>query len=228
MATNIENKTLATILDKALSSINENQKHEFFNKWVYINYQNNIDNSTIFKFFILIFVLFLILAIIYRAYLLKKINKELEIKVAFEIKQNEENNKILLQQSKMAAMGEMLENIAHQWRQPLSTISICTSGIELKKNLNMLEDKDFYDAINHIKTSISYLSNTIEDFRSFLDKDKVPSEININHLIQKVLDILNPSLNSSNIEVIKNIDDFEFVTIEKDIFLLIFQKTKKI
>ena len=83
----------------------------------------------------------------------------------------------------MAAMGEMLENIAHQWRQPLSTISICTSGMELKKNLNLLEDKDFYDSINHIKTSISYLSNTIEDFRSFLDKDKVPSEININHLM---------------------------------------------
>ena len=38
MATNIENKTLASILNKALNSINENQKHEFFNKWVYINY----------------------------------------------------------------------------------------------------------------------------------------------------------------------------------------------
>ena len=53
------------------------------------------------------------------------------------------------------------------------------------KNLNMLEDKDFYDSINHIKSSISYLSNTIEDFRSFLDKDKVLSNVNINHLVQK-------------------------------------------
>ena len=221
MATNIENKTLASILDKALNSINENQKHEFFNKWVYINYQNSIDKDAVLKLFILILAIFFILAIIYRAYLLKKTNQELENRVAFEIKQNEEKNGILLQQSKMAAMGEMLENIAHQWRQPLSTIGICTSGMELKKNLNMLEDKDFYDSINHIKTSISYLSNTIEDFRSFLDKDKVPSEININHLIQKVLDILNPSLNSSNIEVIKNIDDFEFVTIENDLIQIL-------
>ena len=121
----------------------------------------------------------------------------------------------------MAAMGEMLENIAHQWRQPLSTISICTSGIELKKNLNMLEDKDFYDSINHIKSSISYLSNTIEDFRSFLDKDKVLSNVNVNHLVQKVLDILNPSLQSHHIEVIKNIDDFEFVTIENDLIQIL-------
>lgn len=185
MATNIENKTLASILNKALNSINENQKHEFFNKWVYIHYQNNIDKDTVFKLFIVIFVLFLILAIIYRAYLLKKTNQELENRVTFEIKQNEEKNRLLLQQSKMAAMGEMLENIAHQWRQPLSTISVCTSGMELKKNMNILEDKDFYDLINHIKSSVSYLSNTIEDFRSFLDKDKVVSNININHLVTK-------------------------------------------
>jgi signal transduction histidine kinase len=173
------------------------------------------------KLFILILAIFFILAIIYRAYLLKKTNQELENRVAFEIKQNEEKNGILLQQSKMAAMGEMLENIAHQWRQPLSTIGICTSGMELKKNLNMLEDKDFYDSINHIKSSISYLSNTIEDFRSFLNKDKVLSNVNINHLVQKVLDILNPSLQSHHIEVIKNIDDFEFVTIENDLIQIL-------
>ncbi|MCT7481425.1 ABC transporter substrate-binding protein [Aliarcobacter cryaerophilus] len=221
MATNIENKTLASILNKALNSINENQKHEFFNKWVYVNYQNSINKDTVLKLFILILAIFFIIAIIYRAYLLKKTNQELENRVAFEIKQNEEKNGILLQQSKMAAMGEMLENIAHQWRQPLSTISICTSGMELKKNLNMLEDKDFYDSINHIKSSISYLSNTIEDFRSFLDKDKVLSNVNINHLVQKVLDILNPSLQSHHIEVIKNIDDFEFVTIENDLIQIL-------
>lgn len=221
MATNIENKTLASILNKALNSINENQKHEFFNKWVYINYQNSIDKDAVLKLFILILAIFFILAIIYRAYLLKKTNQELENRVAFEIKQNEEKNGILLQQSKMAAMGEMLENIAHQWRQPLSTIGICTSGMELKKNLNMLEDKDFYDSINHIKSSISYLSNTIEDFRSFLDKDKVLSNVNINHLVQKVLDILNPSLQSHHIEVIKNIDDFEFSTIENDLIQIL-------
>ena len=85
----------------------------------------------------------------------------------------------------------------------------------------MLEDKDFYDSINHIKSSISYLSNTIEDFRSFLDKDKVLSNVNINHLVQKVLDILNPSLQSHHIEVIKNIDDFEFSTIENDLIQIL-------
>ena len=45
----------------------------------------------------------------------------------------------------MASMGEMLENIAHQWRQPLSTISVCASGMELKKRWNMLSDEDFID-----------------------------------------------------------------------------------
>lgn len=44
-------------------------------------------------------------------------------------------NRILIQQSRMASMGEMLENIAHQWRQPLSTISVAASGMEIKKRV---------------------------------------------------------------------------------------------
>ena len=117
----------------------------------------------------------------------------------------------------MAAMGEMLENIAHQWRQPLSTISVCTSGMELKKSLSKLDDKEFFDSINHIKSSVSYLSNTIDDFRNFLDQNKFISNIETSNLFKKVLDILNPSFTNHNINVIKNIDNFEFISIENEL-----------
>lgn len=217
MATNIENKYLASILDKALDSINDNQKHDFFNKWVYLKYENNLDRELLIKISILLLIIFIIFAIIYRYFLLKKINKNLEDKIAFEIKQNEEKNRILMHQSKMAAMGEMLENIAHQWRQPLSTISVCTSGMELKKSLSKLDDKEFFDSINHIKSSVSYLSNTIDDFRNFLDQNKFISSVETNNLLKKVLDILNPSFANHNINVIKNIDEFEFISIENEL-----------
>ena len=217
MATNIENKHLASILDKALDSINDKQKHDFFNKWVYIKYENNLDNELLVRISILLLIIFIVFAIIYRYFLLKKINKNLEDKIAFEIKQNEEKNRILMHQSKMAAMGEMLENIAHQWRQPLSTISVCTSGMELKKSLSKLDDKEFFDSINHIKSSVSYLSNTIDDFRNFLDQNKFISNIETSNLFKKVLDILNPSFTNHNINVIKNIDNFEFISIENEL-----------
>ncbi len=217
MATYIDNKILASILDKALASIEENQKVKIFNKWISINFKDTIDYKFLIKLSALLLIILVILAIAYRAYLLKKINQTLEKKVDFEVKQNEEKNRILMQQSKMAAMGEMLENIAHQWRQPLSTISVCVSGMELKKTLNCLEDKEFYDSINHIKTSISYLTNTIEDFRSFLDQNKFISNISSNDILKKVIDILTPSFNSHKIEVIKNIDEFNFSSLENEL-----------
>ena len=217
MATNINNKTLASVLDKTLDSIGDKQKQEFLNKWVYIKYEESLNSRLISQISILFIVVFLVSIFLYRAYLLKKTNKELEIKVAQEIAKNEENNQILMQQSKMAAMGEMLENIAHQWRQPLSTISVCTTGLELKKEMNVLSDDDFYDSINHIKSSILYLTNTIEDFRNFLNKEKIISNIDVNSLITKVLDILMPSFKSHNIEVVKNIEDIHFASFENEL-----------
>ena len=66
MATNIENKHLASILDKALDSINDKQKHDFFNKWVYIKYENNLDNELLVRISILLLIIFIVFAIIYR------------------------------------------------------------------------------------------------------------------------------------------------------------------
>ena len=67
----------------------------------------------------------------------------------------------------MAAMGEMLENIAHQWRQPLSIISTVATGAKLKR-FKILSDDEFYDTMDIINNSSQHLSNTIDDFRNFL------------------------------------------------------------
>ena len=79
---------------------------------------------------------------------------------------------ILAQQSKMAAMGEMLGNIAHQWRQPLSVITTVATGMKLQKEFENLDDKTFDEAIENITNSALYLSKTIDDFRSFFKSDK--------------------------------------------------------
>ncbi|WP_172124155.1 sensor histidine kinase [Arcobacter acticola] len=161
--------------------------------------------------FILIFILF------YRQYLLKKMNEELNEKIKIEIKKNEEKTRISIQQSRMASMGEMLENIAHQWRQPLSTISVAASGIEIKKELNILNDEELSDSLKHIKNATQYLSNTIDDFRNFFVKDKIPSNINIRNTLNKTIDLMSSTLAKEEITLIRNIQNINFTSYENEL-----------
>ena len=138
-------------------------------------------------------------------------NKELEI----EKQQKEE---ILYQQSKMAAMGEMLNNIAHQWRQPLSTISIAATGTKMQKELGLLKDKDLYYALTTINNSVQYLSTTIEDFRNFFNpSNNKLSEFNINDSFNKTLNLVKPQFTAKNIQIIQEIDDFVLSSIENEL-----------
>jgi signal transduction histidine kinase/ABC-type nitrate/sulfonate/bicarbonate transport system substrate-binding protein len=208
---------LNSILQKALDSIDSKQKEEIYNKWVYVNYQKEISYIFFNKIFALIIVLIIILVLVYRQYLLKQMNKELYKKVEIEMKKNEEKHRISIQQSRMASMGEMLENIAHQWRQPLSTISVVASGIKLKKELNILNDEELDDALRHIKNATQYLSNTIEDFRNFFSKDKISSNINIRSTINKTIDLVSSTFAKEGITLVRNIQDINFASFENEL-----------
>ena len=129
-----------------------------------------------------------------------------------------EKEKIIFQQGKLASMGEMIGNIAHQWRQPLSSISILASGIKLQRELDILKNEDFLYAMDNILNSTQYLSQTIEDFRSFYDpKNSKISKFDIQELIKKTLSLVNSQLKNKNIELIENIDNFEITTFQNEL-----------
>jgi signal transduction histidine kinase/ABC-type nitrate/sulfonate/bicarbonate transport system substrate-binding protein len=208
---------LNDILEKALLSISEKQRQDIYNKWIYVNYQKE-DNYVLFnKFSMAILLLIFILILIYRQYLLKKMNEELNEKIKIEMEKNEEKNRISIQQSRMASMGEMLENIAHQWRQPLSTISVCASGMEIKKEYGLLSDEEINDSLRHIKNATQYLSNTIEDFRNFFSKDKISSSLDIRNTLSKVFDLINATFAKSSITVIRDIKTITFTSFENEL-----------
>ncbi|MFA9374411.1 MAG: sensor histidine kinase, partial [Poseidonibacter sp.] len=121
--------------------------------------------------------------------------------------ENEKKEKLLIQQSKMAAMGEMLENIAHQWRQPLSMISTCSSGISLQKEFGTLSDEILVDSLKTITDTTVYLSQTIDDFKNFFERDKQKINFNINENTNKTLNLIDMSFAGNNIEVIKDYKD---------------------
>ena len=208
---------LTTIFEKAINDITANQKQQILNKWISVNYQKEIDYIFLYQILAGVIIVTFLLVLFYRHYLLKKLNAQLNEKIELEIQKNEEKNRILIQQSRMASMGEMLENIAHQWRQPLSTISVAASGMEIKKEFSTLSDEEFYEAINHIKKSTLYLSNTIDDFRSFFSKDKKPSLMNINHAFEKTLELMGNTFMQHRINLIKNIDDVEILSLENEL-----------
>ena len=208
---------LNSIFQKALDSIDSKKREEIYNKWVYINYQKETNYDSLNKLLFIIIGFILIFILFYRQYLLKKMNEELNEKIKIEMKKNEEKTRISIQQSRMASMGEMLENIAHQWRQPLSTISVAASGIEIKKELNILNDEELSDSLRHIKNATQYLSNTIDDFRNFFVKDKIPSNINIRNTLNKTIDLISSTLAKEEITLIRNIQNINFTSYENEL-----------
>ncbi len=137
--------------------------------------------------------------------------KELEI-------QKREQDSMMAQQSKMAAMGEMLENIAHQWRQPLSVISTASTGVQIQLEMNKDIKKEFIsNSVKSINEYAQYLSKTIDDFRNFFNPNKQKEIFNIKETMDKSLYLVNARLKSYNIEVIKEYEDINIKTLESEI-----------
>ncbi|MDD2291418.1 MAG: transporter substrate-binding domain-containing protein [Aliarcobacter sp.] len=136
---------------------------------------------------------------------LEVLTYSLEERVNEEIKKNQEKTKQLIQQSRLAQMGEMLSMIAHQWRQPLTAISATTNNLQLKILLN--EEIDNYTLKEELELITNYsqhLSLTIDDFRNFFKPDKVKMSCKIEDIIEKSINIIKTSFESKNINLITN------------------------
>ena len=105
-----------------------------------------------------------------------------------------------IQHNKYIALAELIHNIAHQWRQPLSVISTSASGISMQKELNMLKDEDLYSLCDSILHNTEYLSSTIDNFKNLIDNTSDSSKFNLNSIIQNnqtllFCDLLNKKIN---------------------------------
>jgi two-component system, NtrC family, sensor kinase len=157
-------------------------------------------------------------------YISKKLEKRFfkyKQQVLNHIKKDKHRQSILAQQSKMAAMGEMLENIAHQWRQPLSAISTISTGIKIQYEYSEVNKEDVIKSMNTIATTTKYLSQTIDDFRDYFNPLKEASYFNLRTIFEKVSDLLEPQLNLKNIQLIKDIDDIHIFGVENEFLQVI-------
>ena len=109
----------------------------------------------------------------------------------------------------MVSMGQMIENIAHQWRQPLSIITTSASGIKLKKQINDLDDEFLFTTLDSILNTSKYLSNTIDDFRYFFRPEKEKSDFYLEQCCSKTIELINPNFINQNIKIIYKIENIK-------------------
>ncbi len=121
---------------------------------------------------------------------LESFNVELEKRVQEEMEKRQKQERLLLHQSRQAAMGELLESIAHQWRQPLNIVGLATVNLETHYRMGVLSDEDFHDKMRIISSNIAYMSHTIDDFRKFLHPER---ETIVFHPQKSVEDVLHIS-----------------------------------
>ena len=132
---------------------------------------------------------------------LKKLNEELENRVAQRTAELREKDQMLLLQSRQAAMGEMIGNIAHQWRQPLNTLGLAIQQISLFYDLGELNREYLEHSVGTSMELIQHMSKTIDDFRNYFRPDKEKAEFKVNEAIANTVSLIEDSFKNQHIGI---------------------------
>jgi C4-dicarboxylate-specific signal transduction histidine kinase len=142
---------------------------------------------------------------------LEDLNNSLEARVKEEVELNRNKDRILFQQSKLASLGEMLQNIAHQWRQPLGAISMIIQSFEIKYKAGKLDSKFVTSRVQDAKVLAKNMSDTLDDFRTFFNPNKSKKKFALKEAIDKSIDLSKYPLDKAKIDL--TVNEFEDVYI---------------
>lgn len=135
---------------------------------------------------------------------LVELNRELEERVAIEVAKNEEQSKLMFQQSRLANMGEMLANISHQWRQPLNELSI---NLYKLKQSTKEPSSQFIEIYEHSKAVIKGMSSIIDNFRNFFTNNGDDERFSLKDAAQDAILMLENTFKNASIKLEIDIDD---------------------
>lgn len=139
-------------------------------------------------------------------YLVKsnELNKTLQQQVKVSLLKERQKDKVIIQQSRLAALGEMIEQIAHQWRQPLNTLALINQNLYFKYKLESFNEEEFDKAHDQINENLQYMSQTIDDFRGFYKKDPQKESYNIEDVIHSSVSISESMIKYAKINILIN------------------------
>lgn len=145
---------------------------------------------------------------------IEKMNASLQEEIKKEVAKSRDKDNIMLQQSRLAAMGEMMSLIAHQWRQPISTIAMEANNLLIDVDLNTLDEKEVKLIADSLIKQTQYLSTTIDDFKNFFLPKQEKTVSTVTQVMDDTLAVMEKSLEYHNIKIIKEYDS----TSQIDIF----------
>jgi len=132
---------------------------------------------------------------------LYKFYEELDMRVKEEIEKRQQKEQMLMHQSKLASLGEMLGNIAHQWRHPLTRLSLLIQNLEMAASMNKL-NKEFIEKFKEkALAQINYMSQTIDDFTNFFKKDTKKVEFSPKEIIEDALKLMEGRIKQNKVKV---------------------------
>ncbi len=132
---------------------------------------------------------------------LVELNQSLETRVKEEVEKNRKKDELLIKQSKLAIMGEMLTMISHQWRQPLNVIGLIVQELEDAHQYGELDEKYIHETISSVMNQLNYLSGTINDFSNFFQPNKIPTTVNLNYVVNKSLELANSKITETGTKI---------------------------
>ncbi len=146
----------------------------------------------------------------------------LELKVQEEIEKREAKEKMLFQQARLASMGEMIDAIAHQWKQPLNVISAYVINLTFKHQLGMLDEDEIDEFQKGVTKQIDHMVNTLDEFRSFFRPSKDSVDFDVKNMIEKALNLVKDEFAKKEISIDLNIvKNFTINGIENEFIHLI-------
>nr|WP_022850342.1 cache domain-containing protein [Limisalsivibrio acetivorans] len=133
---------------------------------------------------------------------LRDLNANLEKRVEEETWKRREQEQLLIQQTKMSAAGEMLSAVIHQWRQPMAALTGYIQDIEDAIDFDQLDEEYLRESVAKCMGQLNYMSQTIDDFRSFLTPSRVKTDFNLREMLVETVKIVAPQLEKDRIRLL--------------------------
>lgn len=193
---------LTSVIQKALDSITQEERDAIYNRWISISYEHGFDYTLMWKILGGIALLFILIIIWNRTLAkeitkrknaekqLRELNQNLEEEVARKLGEIREKDKMLMRQSQMAVMGEMIGVIAHQLKQPLNSIGLLVQDSLDAYEYNELDKVYMKNFVERTMDQIDFMALTIDDFRNFFNPNKKKKEFETKMVIEKIIALM--------------------------------------
>jgi C4-dicarboxylate-specific signal transduction histidine kinase len=145
--------------------------------------------------------------LIFKSQQLEELNKTLEKRVEESILALRQKDQVLAQQSRLAAMGEMISNIAHQWRQPLNILGLQIQNLKLEYETGQLDGEQLDTSIKESMALIQHMSKTIDDFRTFFKPDKGKEYFNVCQIVSRAVQLVKASFENMQIKIVMHCNE---------------------